>query len=97
MDCATEALLKIDGLEIVGRAEEKSGIISFILRGVHPHDVATILGQSQVCIRAGHHCTQPIMDFFEIPATVRASFSIYNELEDIDKLVESLVQVRAIF
>ena len=97
LDCATEALLKIDGLEIVGRAEEKSGIISFILRGVHPHDVATILGQSQVCIRAGHHCTQPIMDFFEIPATVRASFSIYNELEDIDKLVESLMQVRAIF
>lgn len=97
LDYATTELLKIDGLEIIGRAAEKSAIVSFILRGAHPHDVATILGQQGVCIRAGHHCTQPIMDFFDIAGTVRASFSIYNTCEDIDKLVAGLKQVQLIF
>ena len=71
--------------------------VAFILRGAHPHDVATILGQNGVCIRAGHHCTQPIMDFFEIAGTVRASFSIYNDFRDVDALVAGLKAVRAIF
>ena len=97
LDYATTELLKIDGLEIIGRAAEKSAIVSFILRGAHPHDVATILGQQEVCIRAGHHCTQPIMDFFDIAGTVRASFSIYNTFEDVDKLVAGLKQVQLIF
>ncbi len=96
LDYATEELLKLDGLEIIGRAKEKSAIVSFIMKDAHPHDVATILGQNEVCIRAGHHCTQPIMDFFDIAGTVRASFSIYNTLEDVDRLVAGLVQVRAI-
>jgi cysteine desulfurase/selenocysteine lyase len=94
---ATDELLKIDGLEIIGQAAEKSAIVSFILRGAHPHDVATILGQNNVCIRAGHHCTQPIMDFFEIAGTVRASFSVYNDEEDVDRLVDGLARVRQIF
>ena len=94
---ATAELLKIDGLEIIGRAAEKSAIVSFILRGCHPHDVATILGQNGVCIRAGNHCTQPIMDFFEIAGTVRASFSIYNDFRDVEALVGGLKAVRAIF
>lgn len=94
---ATTELQKIDGLEIIGQAAEKSAIVSFVLRGAHPHDVATILGQNNVCIRAGHHCTQPIMDFYEIAGTVRASFSIYNDLEDVDKLIDGLAHVRAIF
>ena len=96
LDYATTALLKMDGLEIIGQALEKSAIISFILRGCHPHDVATILGQQGICIRAGHHCTQPIMDFYDIAGTVRASFSIYNTFEDIDRLVEGLKKVALI-
>ena len=97
LDYATIELSKMDGLEIIGQAEEKSAIISFILRGCHPHDVATILGQQGVCIRAGHHCTQPIMDFYGIVSTIRASFSIYNTFEDIDRLVEGLKKVALIF
>ncbi|MBL7813860.1 MAG: cysteine desulfurase [Saprospiraceae bacterium] len=94
---ATNALKNIEGLDIIGQAKEKSGIISFILRGAHPHDVATILGQQEVCIRAGHHCTQPIMDFYELPATVRVSLSVYNDFDDIDKLIKGLKKVQAIF
>jgi cysteine desulfurase / selenocysteine lyase len=90
LDYATAELLKFDGLEIIGQAKEKSAILSFILRGGHPHDVATILGQNNICIRAGHHCTQPIMDFYDIAGTVRASFSIYNTFEEVDRLVEGL-------
>ena len=97
LEYATKELLKLEGLEIIGQAKEKSAIISFILRGCHPHDVATILGKQGVCIRAGHHCTQPIMDFYDISGTVRASFSIYNTYEDIDRLVEGLKKVVLIF
>ncbi len=97
LDYATTELLSIDGLEIIGRAPKKSGILSFILRGCHPHDVATILGQQEVCIRAGHHCTQPIMDFYDIAGTVRASLSIYNTFEDIGRLLEGLKRVQTIF
>jgi cysteine desulfurase / selenocysteine lyase len=87
---ATEKLLGINGVKIYGTAAQKTGILSFILRGIHPHDMATILGEKNIAIRAGHHCTQPIMDFFEIPGTARASFSIYNDVEDIDILVEGI-------
>jgi cysteine desulfurase / selenocysteine lyase len=87
---ATEKLLGINGVKIYGTAPQKTGILSFILRGIHPHDMATILGEKNIAIRAGHHCTQPIMDFFEIPGTARASFSIYNDVEDIDILVEGI-------
>ena len=88
-----EKLSSIPGIQFYGEAAQKSGIISFTLEGIHPHDLATILGQQDVCIRAGHHCTQPIMDFYDIPGTVRVSFSVYNSIEDLDKLKQGLAQV----
>lgn len=97
LDNATERLKQVENLEIIGNATEKSGIISFILRGVHPHDVATILAANNVAIRSGHHCTQPIMDFYDIAGTNRVSFSIYNSIEDIDKLVKAIEEVNKIF
>ncbi|WP_353481813.1 cysteine desulfurase [Haliscomenobacter sp.] len=86
-------LANIPGIQFYGQAAHKSGIISFTLAGVHPHDLATILGQKDICIRAGHHCTQPIMDFYEIPGTARASFSVYNTVEDVIKLELGLKEV----
>jgi len=79
-------LANIPGIQFYGQAAHKSGIISFTLARVHTQDLATILGQKDICIRAGHHCTQPIMDFYEIPGTARASFSVYNTVEDVIKL-----------
>jgi cysteine desulfurase / selenocysteine lyase len=87
---AENKLSTIDNLDIIGKAPQKSGIVSFILRGIHPHDVASILSSQNIAIRAGHHCTQPIMDFFDLPGTNRVSFSIYNTFEDVDKLIEAL-------
>ena len=97
LDNATERLKQIENVEIIGNSKEKSGIISFILRGVHPHDVATILASNNVAIRSGHHCTQPIMDFYDIAGTNRVSFSIYNSIEDIDRLIEAIMAVKKIF
>lgn len=91
---ATDELNRIPGLEIIGRAREKSAILSFILGSAHPHDIATILGERQVCVRAGHHCTQPLMDFLELPATARASFSIYNTEADVARLAEGVKAVQ---
>lgn len=88
-----EKLRGIPGIQFYGEAAQKSGIISFTIDGIHPHDLATILGQQDICIRAGHHCTQPIMDFYEIPGTVRASFSVYNTMEDVTKLGEGVNNV----
>ncbi len=94
---AREKLLKINDLEIFGNAKNRTGIVSFILRNAHPHDVATFLGEANIAIRAGHHCTQPLMDFYGIPATSRASFSIYNNREEIDFLVEEVKGIQAFF
>lgn len=94
LEYATAEMSRIPGLEIIGRAKEKSGILSFVLHGVHPHDIATILGEQQICIRAGHHCTQPLMDVLKLPATARASFSIYNTEEDVARLVSGIKQVQ---
>lgn len=91
LETCTERLLSLNEVQIYGTAAHKTGIISFILRGgIHPHDIATILSEQDIAIRAGHHCTQPIMDFFEIPATARISFSIYNTPNDIDRLIDGL-------
>ena len=94
---ATQQLQTIKGLQLIGTAKQKSAIFSFSLSDVHPHDIATILNESGVAVRAGHHCAQPIMDFFGVPATVRASFSFYNTKEEIDVLVEALKEVKKIF
>jgi cysteine desulfurase/selenocysteine lyase len=94
---ATEKLESLEGLRIIGQAPKKSGIISFQLGRIHPHDLATWLGEAGVCVRAGHHCTQPVMDFFEAPATVRVSFSIYNTTEEVDILVKALREAATFF
>lgn len=94
---AAEKLSAINGLRIIGQASEKSAIVSFFLDDIHPHDIATILNEEGIAIRAGHHCTQPIMDFFGIPGTARASFSIYNTKEEIDQLAATLQTVKRIF
>jgi len=93
-----ESLLRgIPGVRIIGNAKEKAGAISFLMDGVHPHDVGTILDQEGVAIRTGHHCCQPLMERFGIPATARASLAFYNSREDLDTLAEALGKVRNIF
>ncbi|MCC6810700.1 MAG: cysteine desulfurase [Deltaproteobacteria bacterium] len=94
---ATDALAKVAGLRIIGTAARKVGVVSFVLDGVHPHDVGSILDRHGVCVRAGHHCTQPVMERFKVPATTRASFGVYNTMEDVDALVEGLAAVRKVF
>jgi cysteine desulfurase / selenocysteine lyase len=93
----TEQLSEIPGLTFIGQARDKVGIISFVLKDIHPHDIGTIVDQYGVAIRAGHHCTQPVMQRFNVPATARASFSIYNTRQDIDKLKEALLKVKELF
>jgi len=83
---ATTALQRIDGLKIYGEAKEKTAVISFNVGSIHPYDIGSILDQMGIAVRTGHHCAQPIMDFYEIPGTIRASFSFYNTIEEIDRL-----------
>lgn len=97
LEYATRRLQMISGLRIIGKAPEKAGIVSFVFDDIHPHDVATFLDQRHICVRAGHHCTQPLMEFLAIPGTVRASFSIYNTEAEIDQLAEALEAAQAFF
>jgi cysteine desulfurase/selenocysteine lyase len=94
---ATEAVSQIRRLRIVGTAPEKAGILSFVIEGVHPHDIGTILDEQGVAIRAGHHCTQPLMERYGIPATARASFAMYNTRQDVDALVAGIRKVLEVF
>lgn len=94
---ASERLARIAGVRILGGGTRQAGIISFVLEGVHPHDIATILDQSGVAIRAGHHCAQPLMRRLGVPATARLSFGIYNTREDVDAMIEALGEVRELF
>jgi cysteine desulfurase/selenocysteine lyase len=94
---ATSKLLSIPGLRIYGTAEEKTSVISFGIEGIHPHDIASLIDKEGVAIRTGHHCTQPLMKFFKVPATCRASLSIYNNQDDIDQLYNGLVKVKTFF
>jgi cysteine desulfurase / selenocysteine lyase len=91
---ATSALSKIRGLTIIGRAKEKASVLSFVLEGIHPHDIGTILDQEGIAIRAGHHCTQPLMDRFGVPATARASAAFYNTRSEIDALAAGIRRVQ---
>jgi cysteine desulfurase/selenocysteine lyase len=93
---ATDALTRIPGLRIIGTAKEKASVISFVMDGLHPHDVGTVLDQEGIAVRTGHHCAQPLMDRFGVPATTRASLAFYNTFEEIDKLVNGLHKVREI-
>jgi cysteine desulfurase/selenocysteine lyase len=95
---ALERLPEVDGITVLGPpAERRGGAVSFTLDGVHPHDVAELCGRDGVCIRAGHHCAQPLMRQFGVPATARASFHVYNSRDDIDRLVEALSGARKVF
>ncbi|HYH06251.1 MAG TPA: cysteine desulfurase [Thermoanaerobaculia bacterium] len=94
---ATERLQEIDGLRLIGTAREKAAVVSFVLEGVHPHDIGTILDQEGVAIRTGHHCAQPLMMRFNVPATGRASFGLYNTREEADALVAALHKVIEVF
>jgi len=94
---ATEKILTINDLQIIGTAREKSSIISFAMKNVHPHDVATFLGAENIAVRAGNHCTQPLMDYFKLPGTTRASFTIYNTMEEVDRLVATLKDIHKFF
>ena len=91
---ATSELMKIEGLVIYGTAGEKTSVISFNIQGIHPYDIGTILDKVGIAVRTGHHCAQPIMDFYQIPGTVRASLSFYNTHEEIDKLVAAVEKAR---
>jgi len=94
LDYATDRLSRVPGLEIVGTAPDKASLVSFVLDGVHPHDLGTILDSEGVAIRTGHHCAMPVMDFFDVPATARASFAFYNTRAEIDALVAALGTAR---
>ena len=94
---AVGRLLAIPGLRLIGTAKERASVVSFVLDGIHPHDVGTILDREGIAVRTGHHCTQPVMDFFGVPATSRASFGIYNTREDVDALVAALYKVKEVF
>ena len=96
--CYAEArLLTIPGLRIIGTAKPKVGVISFVIEGVHPHDIGTVLDHEGVAVRAGHHCAMPLMERFNVPATVRASLGLYNTEKDIDALIEALLLAKRLF
>jgi cysteine desulfurase/selenocysteine lyase len=97
LEYATEQLLSIDGLRIIGTAEKKASVISFVVDDIHASDVGTILDQQGIAIRTGHHCAQPTMRRFGVPATARVSISFYNKKDDIDRLVKGIKKVKTIF
>jgi cysteine desulfurase/selenocysteine lyase len=90
VEYGTKRLLEIEGLRIFGTAKEKTSVISFNIEGIHPYDIGTIIDKLGIAVRTGHHCAQPIMDFFKIPGTIRASFAFYNTKEEIDLMVEAV-------
>ena len=94
LEYATKEILKIDGVKIYGTSENKSGIISFNIDGIHPYDIGVLLDKMWIAIRTGHHCTQPIMERFNIPGTARISLAIYNTIEEIDVCIESIKKAK---
>ncbi|MBU2948167.1 cysteine desulfurase [Zobellia uliginosa] len=94
LEYATKELLKIEGLKIYGTAKNKTSVISFNIEGLHPYDIGSILDKLGVAVRTGHHCAQPIMDFYKIPGTVRASFSFYNTMDEVDVLVAAVIRAK---
>jgi cysteine desulfurase/selenocysteine lyase len=97
LEYATAGVREMPGARIVGEARRKTGVLSFVLDGVHPHDAGTILDNEGVAVRTGQHCAQPVMDRYGVPATIRASLGIYNTRDDIDALLRGLRRVREVF
>jgi cysteine desulfurase / selenocysteine lyase len=94
---ATDRVSALPGVRLIGTARQKAGVLSFVMDGVHPHDIGTILDQEGIAIRTGHHCAQPVMKRFGVDATARASVSFYNTKEEIDRLVGGIEKVREVF
>jgi cysteine desulfurase/selenocysteine lyase len=94
---AAERIGAVEGVRLIGTPARRSGVVSFTIDGVHPHDAGMILDNDGIAIRAGHHCTQPVMDFFGVPATNRASFAFYNTRDDADRLVAGIARVKDVF
>ena len=97
LEYATRKVSAIPGVRLIGTAKEKAGVLSFVIESIHPHDIGTILDQEGIAIRTGHHCAQPIMDRFGIPATARASFAFYNTKEEVDALANGILKVQEVF
>jgi cysteine desulfurase/selenocysteine lyase len=97
LEHATERLSAVPGLRIIGTAAGKAAVVSFVLEGIHPHDIGTVLDYEGVAIRTGHHCAQPVMDRYCVPATARVSLAVYNTRHEIDVLVRGLERVRELF
>jgi cysteine desulfurase/selenocysteine lyase len=97
LDYATRSFSQVEGLTIIGNAKEKSAVISFIFENIHPHDIGTFLDFEGVAVRTGHHCTQPVMDRYNIPATTRASMAMYNTKSEIDVLTNGLKKITEVF
>jgi cysteine desulfurase/selenocysteine lyase len=97
LDYGTGALSQIPGLKLIGTAREKASVLSFVMEGIHPHDIGTVLDRQGIAVRTGHHCAQPVMDFFNVPATTRASLAFYNTFGEIDALVAGIKKVKEIF
>jgi cysteine desulfurase / selenocysteine lyase len=97
LEYATEKVSALPGIKLIGTAKDKAGVLSFVMENVHPHDIGTILDQQGIAIRTGHHCAQPVMERFGIPATARASFGLYNTKEEIDALVNGIKKVQEVF
>lgn len=97
LEYATEAISTVPGVRLVGTAKEKTGVLSFVMEGIHPHDIGTILDQEGIAVRTGHHCAQPLMDRFGVDATVRASFGIYNTKQEVDALIGGIQKVKEVF
>ena len=93
---ATRALEGVEGLRLIGTAPDKASLVSFVVEGVHPHDLGTILDGDGIAIRTGHHCAMPVMEFFRVPATARATFAFYNTFDEIDRLAGSIARARAL-
>ncbi len=97
LEYTTGRLQEVPGLRVIGTARDKTSVISFVMDGIHPHDIGTIVDHAGIAVRTGHHCAMPVMDFFEVPATSRASFAFYNNRDDADRLVAALKHVREVF
>ncbi|HEX7286342.1 MAG TPA: cysteine desulfurase, partial [Candidatus Angelobacter sp.] len=96
LDYATERVQEIPGVRVVGTAKEKAGVLSFVMDDIHPHDIGTILDSEGIAVRTGHHCAQPVMQRYQIPATARASFGLYNTREEVDALVSGVRKVKEV-
>ena len=97
LEYATAQLLEIPGLQLMGTAKDKAALAAFTMKGIHPLDIGTILDREGVAIRAGHHCAQPVMQRYGVPATARASFAVYNSRDEVDALVKALWKVKELF